>query len=209
MSEKKIAAKKTGRTASVKSTGSNSGKRDLTAQQKSELLTTLESRFVANLHRHKDVAWSDVRARLETSPSALWSLHEMERSEGEPDVVGRDEKTGGFVFFDCSPQTPKGRVSVCYDRAALNERKEYKPDNSAADMAAAMGIQMLTEEQYFELQKLGDFDTTTSSWLKTPDEIRDQGGALFGDRRYGRVFVYQNGASSYYRVRGFRGCLKI
>lgn len=209
MSKKNSAMQKAGQVKKAKIIPAKGAKQDLTAEQKSELLTALEDRFARNMQRHKGIAWTDVHARLEADPSALWSLHEMERSEGEPDVIGRDAKTGEFLFFDCSEQTPKGRVSVCYDRAALNERKEFKPDDTAMDMAIAMKIDILTEEQYFELQKLGDFDTTTSSWLRTPDEIRDLGGALFGDRRYGRVFIYQNGASSYYRVRGFRGCLKV
>ena len=183
--------------------------KELSAKQRDELLKTLKARFQKNLKRHKDVEWAKVEARLRSNGEKLWSLSEMERTGGEPDVVGRDKKTGEFIFCDCSAESPKGRRSVCYDREALEERKEFKPENTAMDMARAMGIEMLTEEEYFELQKLGEFDNTTSSWLNTPEEIRKQGGALFGDRRYGRVFVYQNSAPTYYRVRGFRGMLRV
>ena len=161
------------------------------------------------MNRHKGLEWAKVRARLEANAEKLWSLNEMERTGGEPDVVGQDKKTGEYVFYDCSAESPKGRTSLCYDREALDSRKEHKPKNSAMDMAAAMGVELLTEEQYQELQKLGDFDTKTSSWLKTPGDIRKLGGAIFGDRRFGRVFVYHNGAESYYSGRGFRGWLRV
>jgi hypothetical protein len=161
------------------------------------------------MNRHKGVKWADVQARLEAHPKKLQSLQEMERTGGEPDVVAYDKKSGEYVFFDCSPESPAGRRSVCYDRAALDARKEHKPKNSAMDMAEAMGIELLDEEQYRELQKLGEFDLKTSSWLKTPDEIRELDGAIFGDRRYGRVFVYHNGVQSYYAARGFRGALRV
>jgi hypothetical protein len=184
-------------------------KKELSAKQSEDLIKTLKARFEKNPNRHKGVDWATVRAKLEANPAKLWSLHEMEKTGGEPDVIGHDKKTGAYIFYDCSPETPKGRRSLCYDREALEERKEFKPENSAIDMAAAMAIELLTEDQYLDLQKLGDFDTTTSSWLKTPPEFRKLGGALFGDRRYGRVFVYQNSAHTYYRVRGFRGSLKI
>src|ERR1044071_10387059 len=183
--------------------------KELSAKQRDELLKTLKARFEKNMKRHTGVEWATVETRLQKNSEKLWSLSEMERTGGEPDVTGRDKKTGEFVFCDCSAESPKGRRSVCYDREALEERKEFKPENTAMDMARAMGIEMLTEEEYFELQRLGEFDTTTSSWLKTPAEIRKQGGALFGDRRYGRVFVYQNSAPTYYRVRGFRGMLRV
>jgi hypothetical protein len=181
----------------------------LSAPQREALLEQLENRFEQNRSRHPDLRWADVRARLERSPGKLWSLNEMETTGGEPDVIGRDEKTGEYVFVDCSPQSPKGRTSVCYDREALDSRKEHKPKNNAVDLATGMGVALLTEEQYLALQQLGEFDTTTSSWLKTPAEFRKLGGALFGDRRFGRVFVYQNGAQSYYSARGFRGVLKV
>lgn len=184
-------------------------RKKLSAKEREELLSTLEARFEKHLSRDPTLEWAKVQARLEAHPEKLWSLGEMERTGGEPDVVAHDETTGEYVFFDCAPETPKGRRSVCYDREALDGRKEFKPANDAIGMAAALGIELLTEEQYLELQKLGDFDTTTSSWLKTPPEMRKQGGALFGDRRYGRVFVYQNSAPSYYRVRGFRGALRV
>lgn len=161
------------------------------------------------MDRHQGLEWAKVQARLEASPERLWSLHEMERTGGEPDVVDHDRKTGGYVFYDCSPQSPSGRRSVCYDRAALNARKEHKPKNSAMDMAAAMGIALLTEQQYRQLQKLGEFDTTTSSWVETPPAIRKLGGAVFCDRRYDTVFLYHNGADSYYAARGFRGSLSV
>lgn len=161
------------------------------------------------MSRHEKLDWADVEARLEANPSKLWSLSEMEKTGGEPDVVARDKKTGEYVFYDCSAETPKGRRSVCYDGEALESRKEHKPKDSAMDMAEAMGIELLTEEQYRELQELGEFDLKTSSWLKTPSDVRKLGGALYGDRRYGRVFVYHNGAPSYYAVRGFRGSLTV
>jgi hypothetical protein len=181
----------------------------LTPAERESLLHILNARFEKNPKRHKGLAWSNVLARLEAYPEKLRSLHEMELSGGEPDVVGHDKKTGECVFVDCSAETPKGRVSVCYDREALESRKEHKPKTSAMDMAAEMGIELLTEEQYFDLQKHGEFDTKTSSWVKTPTNIRTLGGALFCDRRYGRVFTGHNGAQSYYAVRGFRGMLKI
>ncbi len=184
-------------------------KKELSPKQREELLSALKARFEKHLSRHKGIEWSKLQARLEASPEKLWSLQEMERTGGEPDVVGHDKKTGDYVFFDCSPETPKGRVSVCYDREALESRKEHKPKSSAMDMAAAMGIELLSEEEYFALQKLGEFDTKTSSWVKTPAEIRELGGALYCDRRYGRVFVGYNGAQSYYGVRGFRGSLRV
>ena len=181
----------------------------MTARERDELLKALRARFEKNRNRHQGVEWAGVQARLETHAEKLWSLGEMERTGGEPDVVGHDSRTGEFVFFDCSPESPKGRRSVCYDHEALESRKEFKPGDTALDMAAAMGIEILTEEQYRELQTLGHFDTKTSSWLKTPPEIRRLGGAIFGDRRYDHVFVYHNGAPSYYAVRGFRGALRV
>lgn len=184
-------------------------KQSLSAEEREALLATLKTRFDKNMNRHAGLAWAKVKARLEADPDKLWSLQEMERTGGEPDVVGQDEKAGGYLFFDCSPQSPKGRASLCYDREALEARKEFKPKNSAMDLAAAIGIELLTEEQYRELQQLGEFDTKSSSWLKTPPEIRKLGGAIFGDRRFGRVFVYHNGAESYYAGRGFRGWLKV
>ncbi len=179
------------------------------AQQCEELLKILKARFEKNMHRHKNLVWADVQSRLETSNEKLGSLQEMENTGGEPDVAGRDEKTGEYIFCDCAAETPKGRRSVCYDREGLESRKEHKPENNAVDMAAAIGIEMLTEEQYRELQKLGEFDAKTSSWVQTPSEIRKLGGALFCDRRYGHVFTYHNGAQSYYSVRGFRGSLRV
>ncbi len=181
----------------------------LSASQREGLLAALKSRFEQNMHRHPGMEWAQIADRLAARPEKLWSLHEMEASGGEPDVVGMDEKTGEILFFDCSPESPSGRRNLCYDRQALNERKEFKPANSALDMAAAMGIEILSEEQYRALQKVGEFDLKTSSWLKTPDEIRRLGGAIFGDRRYNHVFMYHNGASSYYASRGFRGCLRV
>jgi hypothetical protein len=181
----------------------------LSPEQRGELLTTLKARFEKNLNRHQGLEWAKVQARLEANPEKLWSLHEMERTGGEPDVVGHDKKTGEYIFCDCSAESPKGRRSVCYDREALEARKEHKPENSAVGMATAMGIELLSEEQYRELQTLGDFDTKTSSWVKTPSDIRKLGGALFCDRRYGHVFTYHNGAESYYAARAFRGSLKI
>jgi hypothetical protein len=184
-------------------------KRELSSGQREELLKTFEARFEKNMNRHEGLEWSKVKARLETKAQKLWSLHEMERTGGEPDVVGHDQKTGEYIFFDCSAESPKGRTSVCYDREGLDSRKEHKPKNTAVDMAADMGMELLTEEQYRELQKLGNFDTKTSSWLKTPADMRKLGGALFGDRRFGRVFFYHNGAQSYYSARAFRGSLRV
>jgi hypothetical protein len=189
--------------------GTKRGTKELSAKQRDGLLRTLADRFEKNMNRHKGVEWARVQAKLEANPEKLWSLSEMERTGGEPDVVGRDNKTGEYIFYDCSADSPKGRRSICYDREALDSRKEHKPANSALDMAAAMGVEMLTEEQYRELQKLGEFDTKTSSWVKTPADIRKLGGALFCDRRYNTVFVYHNGAESYYAARGFRGLLRV
>jgi hypothetical protein len=194
--------------ANIMST-STTNKKQLSPKQGEELLKALKARFEHNLNRHKDLEWTKVQAKLDAHPEKLWSLNEMERTGGEPDVVGHDKKTGEHIFFDCSPESSEGRVSFCYDREALDSRKEHKPKNSAMDMAAAMGVEILTEEQYFELQKLGEFDTKSSSWIKTPAEIRKLGGALYCDRRYGRVFVGHNGAQSYYSGRGFRGSLRI
>ncbi len=174
-----------------------------------EFLKVLELRFIKNMARHPNLEWREVLARLEAAPEKLLSLAEMEQTGGEPDVIRRDAGTGEIVFADCSPETPKGRVSVCYDRAGMDSRKEHKPQNNAIDMAAAMGAELLTEEEYLELQKLGEFDTKTSSWLKTPEDVRKLGGALFGDRRYGRVFIYHNGAQSYFAARGFRCSLRV
>ncbi len=187
----------------------NSDKKELSPKQREELLRTLKGRFEQNMNRHKEVEWAKVQAKLETNAEKLWSLKEMERIGGEPDVVGHDKKAGEYIFCDCSSESPKGRRSLCYDREALESRKEHKPENSAIDMAAAMGIELLTEEQYRELQKLGNFDTKTSSWVKTPSDIRKLGGAIFCDRRYNTVFVYHNGAESYYAAMGFRGSLRI
>ncbi len=184
-------------------------KKKLSAEQRKELFGTLQARFEKNLHRHKGLAWVQVQAKLEASAEKLWSLAEMERTGGEPDVVGHDQQTGEYIFYDCSAETPKDRRNICYDRQALDSRKEFKPKDSAMDLAVAMGIEMLTEEQYRELQKLGNFDTKTSSWLNTPPEIRKLGGAIFADRRYDHVFVYHNGAESYYGGRGFRGALRV
>jgi hypothetical protein len=181
----------------------------LSAKESEELLEVLKGRFEKNMNRHQGLEWAAVRARLNANTEKLWSLNEMERTGGEPDVVGRDQKTGEYVFYDCSAESPKGRRSVCYDREALDSRKEHKPADSALDMAARMGIELLTEEEYRALQKLGEFDTKTSSWVKTPPDIRKRGGALFCDCRYGHVFVYHNGAESYYAARGFRGMLKV
>ena len=186
-----------------------SNKKELSSKQREELLGALKDRFENNLNRHEGLAWAKVQARLEANAEKLWSLHEMERTGGEPDVVGHDKKTGEYIVFDCSPETPKGRTSVCYDRDGLESRKEHRPKTNATDMAAAMGVELLTEEQYFELQKLGEFDTKTSSWVKTPADIRKIGGALYCDRRYGRVFVGHNGAQSYYSARAFRGSLRV
>ena len=187
----------------------NKNKGQLSAAQREELLKTLKARFEKNMNRHKGLEWAKVLAKLEANTEKLWSLNEMERTGGEPDVVGQDKKTGEFVFVDCSAETPKDRRSVCYDREGLESRKEHRPENSAVDMAVAMGIELLTEEQYRELQKLGEFDLKTSSWLSTPPEIRKLGGAIFGDRRFGRVFIYHNGAQSYYSGRAFRGSLRV
>lgn len=184
-------------------------KNDLSPEQAEGLLQALKARFGKNMHRHQGLAWAKVQARLEASAEKRWSLHEMEMTGGEPDVVGLDEKTGEYVFYDCSPESPKGRRSLCYDRKALDARKENKPANSAMDMAAAMGIEILTEEQYRSLQQFGNFDAKTSSWVKTPEEIRKHGGAIFCDFRYNHVFVYHNGADSYYAARGFRGELRV
>jgi hypothetical protein len=183
--------------------------KELSPKRREELLGTLKARFEKNMARHAGLEWAKVRARLEAHAEKLWSLDEMESTGGEPDVVGQDQKTGEFIFFDCSPESPKGRTGLCYDREALDSRKEHKPKNSAMDLAAAMGVELLTEEEYHELQKRGNFDTKSSSWLKTPAEVRKLGGAIFGDRRFGRVFVYHNGAESYYSGRGFRSALKV
>ncbi len=182
---------------------------DLSAKQREQLLGILKIRFEKNVSRHHGLKWGDVQARLEANPEKLWTLNEMERTGGEPDVVGRDSRTDEFIFYDCSAESPDGRRNLCYDRAALDSRKEHKPENSAMDVAAEMGIELLTEEQYRALQKLGNFDTKTSSWVLTPPEIRKLGGAIFCDRRYDHVFVYHNGASSYYGARGFRGSLRV
>ena len=184
-------------------------KKELSPKERGELLRALKARFAKNMDRHKGLEWAKVQAKLEAQAEKLWSLREMEKTGGEPDVVGHDKKTGDYIFFDCSPESPKGRVSVCYDREGWESRKEYRPKTTAMDMAAAMGIELLTEEQYLELQKLGDFDTKTSSWVKTPADMRKLGGALYCDRRYGRVFVGHNGAQSYYAARGFRGSLRV
>ncbi len=179
------------------------------SEQREELLRTLQARFEKNPVRHRGLEWARVRARLEAAPAKLESLRQMERTGGEPDVVAQDNQTGEVVFFDCSPQSPAGRTSLCYDREALDSRKTFKPKNSAVDLAAAMGVEFLTEQQYHELQQLGEFDTKSSSWLKTSAEVRKLGGAIFGDRRFDRVFIYHNGAESYYAGRGFRGWLKV
>jgi len=189
-------------------------KEKLSPAQREEIIGVLKARFEKNMGRHKGLEWAEVQSRLEANPGdyrdeKLWSLNEMERTGGEPDVVDRDKKTGEYIFYDCSAESPKGRRSICYDREGLESRKEHKPENNATDMAAAMGIELLTEEQYRELQKLGPFDTKTSSWVKTPHEIRKLGGALFCDRRYDQVFVYHNGAESYYGARAFRGSLRV
>ncbi|HEY0059100.1 MAG TPA: DUF4256 domain-containing protein [Flavisolibacter sp.] len=184
-------------------------KKKLSPEQHKDLLKTLKTRFEKNMNRHKGIDWAKVQARLEDNPARLWSLNEMERTGGEPDVVGQDKKTGEYVFYDCSAESPKGRRSVCFDREGLESRKEHQPENNAVDMATEMGIELLTEEQYRELQGLGEFDLKTSSWVQTPSDIRKLGGALFCDRRYGKVFLYHNGAQSYYAVRAFRGSLKV
>ena len=186
-----------------------SDKRRVSAEVRAEILTALKARFEKNMKRHKGIEWGDVEERVEANTDKLWSLYEMEITGGEPDVVGHDKKTGEYVFYDCSAESPKGRRSLCYDREALESRKEHKPEDSAVNMAAAMGVELLTEEQYRELQKLGTFDAKTSSWVRTPSDVRNLGGALFCDYRFGRVFVYHNGAESYYAARGFRGALRV
>jgi hypothetical protein len=187
----------------------NRNKKNLSPEQRELLLRALQARFETNMNRHESLAWAQVRAKLEASAEKLWSLNEMERTGGERDVVGRDERRGEYIFYDCSAESPKGRRSVCYDREALESREQNKPENNALDMAATMGIEILTEEQYRELQKLGEFDTKTSSWISTPSHIRKLGGALFCDRRFDTVFVYHNGAESYYAARAFRGSLRV
>jgi hypothetical protein len=184
-------------------------KKELSPEQREELIGILKARFEKNMDRHKGLEWAKVQARLEANAEKLWSLDDMEITGGEPDVVGHDKKTDEYIFYDCSAESPKGRRSLCYDREALESRKEHKPENNAMDMAAAMGIELLTEEQYRELQQLGNFDTKTSSWVKTPADIRKHGGAIFCDRRYNHVFMYHNGAESYYAARGFRGLLRV
>lgn len=184
-------------------------KKELSPQQEADLLRLLQTRFEKNRNRHAGLEWAPLQTKLKTNPGKLWSLYEMDRTGGEPDVIAYDNKTGEYIFCDCSPESPSGRRSFCYDREALNSRKEAKPKNSAADMAAAMGIELLTEEQYRGLQKLGEFDAKTSSWVKTPPAIRSLGGALFCDRRFNTVFLYHNGAESYYAARGFRGLLRV
>jgi hypothetical protein len=187
----------------------NSNKKDLLPEQREDLLRALKARFEKSMNRHKGLEWAKIRAKLEANTEKLWSLNEMERTGGEPDVVGHDKKTGEYIFYDCSAESPKGRRSLCYDREALDSRKEHKPEDNAIDMAVAMSIELLTEEEYRELQKLGNFDAKTSSWVKTPSDIRRLGGALFCDRRYDTVFVYHNGAESYYAARAFRGSLRV
>ncbi len=184
-------------------------KRELSPARYGELLEALKDRFEKNMNRHKNLAWAEVQLKLEANPEKLWSLDEMERTGGEPDAVGFAQVTGEYIFYDCSEESPKGRRSLCYDREALDSRKEHKPKNSAVGMAAEMGVELLTEEEYWELQQLGHFDTKTSSWLKTPSDIRKLGGAIFADYRFGRVFVYHNGAESYYAGRAFRGSLRV
>lgn len=186
-----------------------SNKKELSPEQREELLGILKKRFEKNMNRHKGLKWAAIEEKLEAHPAKLWSLNEMEASGGEPDVVGHDRKTGEYIFYDCSAETPKGRRSICYDGEALESRKEHKPRDSAIEMAAAMGLSLLTEEQYRELQELGEFDTKTSSWVQTPAAIRELGGALFCDRRYDHVFLYHNGAESYYAARAFRGSLRV
>src|SRR5436190_13790844 len=186
-----------------------SRKKELPPKHREQLIKSLKSRFEKNMNRHKGIEWSKVQAKLETNTKKLWSLNEMEGTGGEPDVVGLDKKTGEYIFYDCSEESPKGRRSVCYDHEALKSRKEHKPENSAAQMSLDMGVELLSEEQYRELQKIGKFDMKTSSWVKTPDVIRELGGAIFCDRRYNQVFTYHNGAESYYAARGFRGSLKV
>ena len=195
------------RATTARNTTSN--KKALSPEQREQLLSALKARFEKNMNRHQELEWAKVQARLDANAERLWALNEMERTGGEPDVVGHDEKTGEYIFYDCSAESPKGRRSLCYDLQALDSRKENKPRDNAIEMAAAMGIELLTEEQYRELQKLGQFDTKTSSWVKTPSAIRVLGGALFCDRRFDTVFVYHNGAESYYAARGFRGSLRV
>jgi hypothetical protein len=187
----------------------NSNIKELSPEQRVELLSVLKARFEKNMNRHKNIEWKAVQSKLEANNEKLWSLNEMERTGGEPDIVGFDNNNDEYIFYDCSAESPKGRRSFCYDREALESRKEHKPENTAIDMASSMGIEILTEEQYRKLQELGNFDTKTSSWVKTPSEIRKLGGAIFCDRRYNHVFVYHNGAESYYAVRGFRGSLRV
>ncbi len=187
----------------------NNNKKELSPEQRAELFTALKARFEKNMNHHKGLEWVQVQAKLEANTEKLWSLNEMERTGGEPDVVGHDEKTGEYIFYDCSTESPEGRRNLCYDREALKKRKANKPKDNVIDVADAMGIELLTEEQYRELQKLGNFDTKTSSWVKTPLDIRKLGGAIFCDRRYGIVFVYHNGADSYYGARGFRGAFRV
>jgi hypothetical protein len=196
-----------GKYKNMNNTKSNT--KELSPEQAVELLRTLKTRFEKNMNRHKGLEWAKVQARLEANPEKLWSLNEMERTGGEPDVVGYDKTTEEYIFYDCSAESPKGRRSLCYDRAALESRKKHKPENSVLDMAAAMDVELFTEEQYRELQKLGEFDTKTSSWIQTPAEIRKLGGAISADRRYDHVFVYHNSAPSFYSSRGFRGSLKV
>jgi len=184
-------------------------KKALSPEEKKALLITLKARFEKNMHRHKDILWADIAQKLNSNESKLWSLYEMERTGGEPDVVAFDAKTGQFVFFDCAEESPKGRRSLCYDKAGWEARKEHRPQNTAVEMADEMGIELLDETQYWQLQQLGNFDTKTSSWIKTPEEIRKLGGAIFGDFRYGQTFIYHNGAQSYYAARAFRGFLKV
>ncbi|MDR6782280.1 hypothetical protein ABIE26_001231 [Pedobacter africanus] len=184
-------------------------KKELLPEQREELLKTLKERFEKNMNRHKDLEWAKVQAKLDANPEKLWSLDDMEITGGEPDVVGYDQNTAEYIFYDCAAESPKGRRSLCYDRPAWESRKEHKPESSAMEAAAAMGIEILDEEQYRELQQFGKFDTKTSSWVKTPADVRNHGGAIFGDYRYGRIFIYHNGAESYYAARGFRGLLRV
>jgi hypothetical protein len=199
------------RGSNEKETGMKTAKAEkkVSPAQGEKLFGALQARFEKNRNRHEGLEWANVKARLQVHSEKLWSLNEMESTGGEPDVIGHDNQTGEYIFFDCSPETPKNRRSFCYDREALDSRKEAKPKNSAMDMAAAMGVELLTEEQYRELQRLGNFDTKTSSWLKTPADVRKLGGAIFGDRRFDRVFIYHNGAESYYAARAFRGSLRV
>ena len=187
----------------------HNNKEMLSQEQNEELLRVLKDRFEENMNRHQGIDWDEVQARLEANPEKRWSLNEMERTGGEPDLVGYDKDTDEYIFYDCSAESPEGRRSLCYDREALEARKKNKPEGSAMDMAAAMGIELLTEEQYLNLQEIGEFDTRTESWLKTPTEVRELGGAIFGDRRYDRVFIFHNSAPSYYASRGFRGSLRV